>query len=97
MSAMAQELASIRQHQEQVRAELATATEEQDFVQTQKLQSELASLTSQQLQVLQEHGELLRQPRSHYHKYVIVGTELKLNCCERVLEVVVHKNILLCT
>lgn len=66
MSAVAQELASIRQHQEQVRAELAIAREEQDFLLTQKLQSELASLTTQQLQVLQEHSDVLRRPRRQH-------------------------------
>ncbi|XP_070174894.1 NGFI-A-binding protein homolog isoform X2 [Littorina saxatilis] len=68
MSAVAQELAAIRQHQEQVKAELVTATEEQDVQQTQKLQSELASLTSQQLQVLQEHTDLLGTPRTKFSR-----------------------------
>ncbi|XP_025077946.1 NGFI-A-binding protein 1-like isoform X5 [Pomacea canaliculata] len=68
MSAVAQELASIRQHKEQVQAELATAREEEDFFQTQKLKSELDSLTSQQLQVLQEHSDLLRQPHSRHSR-----------------------------
>nr|KAG5696562.1 hypothetical protein BaRGS_030430 [Batillaria attramentaria] len=68
MSAVAQELASIRQHQEQVRAELAVAKEEQDFLLTQKLTSELASLTTQQLQVLQEHSDALRKPRNRQHR-----------------------------
>jgi hypothetical protein len=59
VSAAAQELASIRQHQEQVKAELVAAHEEHDVAMTQKLTSELASLTSQQLQVLQEHRDLI--------------------------------------
>ncbi|KAL8621258.1 hypothetical protein ACOMHN_018558 [Nucella lapillus] len=62
LSTAAQELASIRQHQEQVKLELQSAKEENDFLQTQKLQSELTSLTSQQLQVLQEHSDLLKRP-----------------------------------
>ena len=70
MSAVAQELASIRQHQEQVKAELVVAKEEDDVPQTQKLQSELASLTSQQLQVLQEHSDLLNRPRSKHSRSV---------------------------
>ena len=62
MNAVAQELASIRQHQEQVKAELAMAKEEEDIAQTQKLTSELQSLSSQQLQVLEEHSDLLHTP-----------------------------------
>lgn len=79
MSAVAQELASIRQHKEQVQAELATAREEEDFFQTQKLKSELDSLTSQQLQVLQEHSDLLRQPHSRHSRCVQV-TKVHKRC-----------------
>ncbi|XP_076437184.1 NAB transcription cofactor mab-10-like isoform X2 [Babylonia areolata] len=68
LSTVAQELASIRQHQEQVKAELQLAKEENDIPQTHKLQSELASLTSQQLQVLQEHSDLLKRPWSRHSR-----------------------------
>lgn len=68
MSAAAQELASIRQHQEQVKAELVAAKEEEDHAQTQKLTSELESLTTQQLQVLQEHRDLINRTAARGQK-----------------------------
>ena len=70
MSNAMQELSSIQQHQQEVEIELVSAQQETDAEQTHKFQSELQSLRTQQMQVIQEHRDVLNTAYSVYYRSV---------------------------